>query len=152
MSQMRQTPTVRREGTRLPPLFAERPPAVQLVAGLVVPAVFGAVCGVVLGASATAYWALQGLGALGGLAAGLEHRDAAEGVDRGLLGGLVFGSFLLLAHAIAGTEAKVDLGEAPGMLVVFTGIFGALLGALGGWLRAGAERRARVEERIAPFA
>ena len=142
MSQMRQT------GTRLPPLFAERPAPVQLIAGLIVPAVFGAVCGVLLGVSAGAYWGLQGLGLLGGLAAGLEHRDAAEGVDRGLLGGLVFGSFILLAHAIAGTDAKVELGDAPGLLVVFTGIFGALLGAAGGALRARAERKAVVRDRL----
>jgi hypothetical protein len=151
MSQMRQTPTVRRDGSRLPPLFSERPPAAQLIAGLIVPAAFGAICGILLGVSSPAYWGLQVLGLLGGVAAGFECRDAAEGVDRGLLGGLVFGSFILLAHAIAGTEAKADLGEAPGMLVVFTGIFGALLGALGGWLRAGADRRAQIQERIAPF-
>ena len=151
MSQMRQTPTVIATTAHVPPLFAERPAPVQLIAGLIVPAVFGAICGVLLGVSAAAYWALQGLGLLGGLAAGLEHRDAAEGVDRGLLGGLIFGSFILLAHAIAGTEAKVDLGEAPGLLVVFTGIFGALLGAAGGALRARAERKAAVRDRVGAF-
>jgi hypothetical protein len=113
---------------------------VQFVAALLVPAAFGAFVGVMLGVSAAAYWGLQGLAAIGGLLAGLEHRDAGDAADRGLLGGLVFGSFLLLAHAITGAEPKADLGEMPGLLVVFAGIFGALLGALGGAIR---QRRTR---------
>jgi len=133
----------------MPPLFATRPPAVQLVLILVVPALFGAVAGVLLGVSAGAYWALQGLGVLGGFFAGLEHPTAADGADRGLLGGAVFGSFLLLAHAISGADAKVDLGQWPGVLIVFTSIAGALLGALGGARRAAVERRASVERRVA---
>jgi hypothetical protein len=92
---------------------------VQFVAALVVPAAFGALVGVMLGVSAAAYWGLQGLAAVGGL---------------------VFGSFLLLAHAITDAEPKADLGELPGLLIVFAGIFGALLGALGGALR---QRRSR---------
>jgi hypothetical protein len=122
------------------PFFATRPPLAQLVGALIVPALFGAVCGVLLGSSATAYWALQGVGAAGGLLAGLEHPTAAEGADRGVLGGLVFGSFLLLAHAIDGREAQASLGEWPGVLIVFTAIAGGLLGAAGGALRAGRAR------------
>jgi hypothetical protein len=118
------------------PLFSTRPPAAQLVGVLIVPAIFGAICGVVLGSSATAYWALQGVGVVGGLLGGMEHPTAAEGADRGLLGGLVFGSFLLLAHAIDGSPAQASLGEWPGVLVLFTGIAGALLGALGGAIRS----------------
>jgi hypothetical protein len=132
------------------PLFSNRPPVAQLVGALVVPALFGAVCGVVLGGSATAYWALQGVGAVGGLLAGLEHRTASEGADRGLFGGLVFGSFLLLAHAIDGRTAQASLGEWPGVLIVFTGVAGALLGAAGGAIRSNrsviAEARALAAE------
>ena len=109
---------------------------VQFVAGLVVPAAFGSLVGVMLGVSAAAYWGLQGLAAIGGLLAGLEHRHPGDAADRGFLGGLIFGSFLLLAHAIAGTDAKADLGKLPALLILFAGIAGALLGALGGALRA----------------
>ena len=126
----------------MPPLFSTRPAAVKLVSVLVIPAVFGTVAGVLLGVSAPAYWALQGVGAIGGFFAGLEHPTSAEGADRGLLGGAVFGSFLLLAHAISGADPKVSLGEWPGVLILFTSIAGGLLGALGGARRAAVERRA----------
>jgi hypothetical protein len=124
----------------------DRPAAVQLVAGLVVPAAFGALVGVMLGVSAAAYWGLQVLAAIGGVLGGMEHRDANEAADRGLLGGLVFGSFLLLAHAITGAEPKAHLGSMPGLLIVFAGIAGALLGALGGSIPAGRQRRSENRE------
>ena len=125
----------------LPPLFAERAGAAQLLTALVVPAVFGSIVGVMLGVSAPVYWGLQIVAAIGGLLAGLEHRTGAEAADRGLFGGLVFGSFLLLAHAISGADPKVSLGQWPGLLIVFAAIAGALLGALGGSVRAALERR-----------
>jgi len=111
------------------------------VTALIVPAIFGSVVGLVLGASATWYWGLQAVAAVGGVLAGMEHRDGADGADRGVFGGLIFGTFLLLAHAISGADAKANLGQWPGALIVFAGIAGALLGALGGSLRAGLERR-----------
>ena len=124
----------------MPPLFSTRPVAFQVVAGLVVPAAIGALAGVLLGSTAVGYWALQGVAAVGGFLAGVEHRGGPDGADRGLIGGLLFGSFLLLAHAIDGSEAKASLGAHPGVLVVFTGVVGALIGALGGARRAAVER------------
>ena len=123
------------------PLFTTRPPVAQLIGLVVAPAVFGAVTGVILGVSAGGYWGLQILGVLGGLAAGYEHPDGSSGADRGMIGGAIFGSFVLLAHAIAGTDAKADLGEWPGVLVAFTTIAGGLLGWVGGSLRARSERQ-----------
>jgi hypothetical protein len=120
---------------RTAPLFRDRPRPVQIITGGVVPAVFGAVVGVVLGISAAAYWVLQVVALIGAVLAGFEHPDGWEGADRGLVGGTIYGVFLLLAHAVAGTDAKVDLpGFAP-ILVVFTAIFGILGSALGGRLR-----------------
>ena len=109
------------------------------MAALVVPAALGVLAGYLLGVSAPAYWALQALASVGGLLAGMEHDGPMQGADRGLIGGLLFGSFLLLAHAIAGTAALADLGQYPGFLVVVTGSVSALLGAAGGYLgrRAG---------------
>jgi hypothetical protein len=141
VSLARQTASSPARNRRLPPLFAERAAAVQLVTALIVPAIFGSVVGLVLGASATWYWGLQAVAAVGGVLAGMEHRDGADGADRGVFGGLIFGTFLLLAHAISGADAKANLGQWPGALIVFAGIAGALLGALGGSLRAGLERR-----------
>jgi len=112
-----------------------------MVLGLVVPLVLGAVAGVLLGISAAAYWAVGVIAFIGGILAGFEHADGWDGADRGLVGGTLYGTGLLVAHAIAGTDAKVELpGFAP-ILVVFTAIIGMLLGALGGKIRGGAMRR-----------
>jgi hypothetical protein len=123
------------------PLFRERPRSAQVVLGLVVPIVFGALAGVLLGVSAAAYWAIGVIAFIGGILAGFEHADGWDGADRGLVGGTLYGTGLLVAHAIAGTDAKVSLpGFAP-ILVVFTAIIGILLGALGGKIRGSAMRR-----------
>lgn len=118
-----------------PPLFADRPLPVQVVAAIVVPAVYGSVVGVVLGWSATGYWILSGLGLLGGLLGGFEHRGAVDGGERGFTAGLVFGAFVLLAHAVHGEPAEANIGAMPGLLPLVAGIATALAAALGGALR-----------------
>ena len=118
-----------------PPLFRDRPRALQVVIGGVVPAIFGVIAGVVLGVSAGLYWAVQAVALLGGVIAGLEHRDGWGGADRGLVGGAIFGTFLLVTHAVAGTHAHVSLGSFPPLLAVITAIVGMFAGALGGRLR-----------------
>ena len=65
---------------------------------------------------------------------GLEHPDARSGAYRGLIGGALFGLGLLLAHAVAGTDAKVSLGSFPPFIIVIDAIAGMLLSALGGRL------------------
>ncbi len=115
-----------------PPLFRDRPRPIQIVLGGVVPFAFGAVVGIVLGISAGAYWGLSALAALGAIVAGFEHQDGWGGADRGLVGGAIFGAGILIAHAIAGTHAKVSLGSFPPLLIVIDAIAGMLLGALGG--------------------
>jgi hypothetical protein len=123
------------------PLFRERPRSTQVILGLVVPTALGAVAGILLGVSAAAYWAIGVIAFVGGILAGFEHADGWDGADRGLVGGTLYGTGLLVAHAIAGTDAKVELpGFAP-ILVVFTAIIGMLLGALGGRIRGSAMQR-----------
>jgi hypothetical protein len=132
---------------QMPPLFRDRPRPIQIVLGGCVPLVFGAVVGIVLGVSAGGYWALSVLAGLGAVVAGFEHRDGWGGADRGLVGGVLFATGLLVAHAIAGTHAKVSLGSFPPLLIVVDAIFGMLLGALGGRLaRAMRERHPAVEK------
>jgi hypothetical protein len=128
----------------MPPLFRDRPRPVQIVLGGVVPLAFGAVVGVVLGISAGAYWGLSALAAVGGVLAGLEHRDGWGGADRGLVGGALFGTGLLIAHAIAGTHAKVSLGSFPPFLIVIDAIIGMCLGAIGGRLARATRGRSGV--------
>lgn len=98
------------------------------------PFAFGAVVGVVIGVSAAAYWGLAALAGLGAIVAGFEHQDGWGGADRGLVGGALFGAGILIAHAIAGTHAKVSLGSFPPLLVAIDAIAGMFLGALGGRL------------------
>lgn len=120
---------------RAVPLFRERSRAVQVISAGIVPAVFGAVTGLALGWSAAAYWALSLLALIGAVVAGLEHVDGWGGADRGLVGGTLFGTFLLLAHLAAGGEPKVSLPEIQPILVIFTAIVGMFASALGGRLR-----------------
>src|SRR3954453_12473166 len=123
------------------PLFRDRPRSAQVILGLVVPTAIGALAGVLLGVSAAAYWAIGLVAFIGGILAGFEHADGWDGADRGLVGGTLYGTGLLIAHAIVGTDAKVSLpGFAP-ILIVFTAIIGVLAGALGGRIRGGAMQR-----------
>jgi hypothetical protein len=126
----------------LPPLFRDRPRSIQVILGGVVPFALGAVAGILVGISAGAYWAVGVVAAVGGVFAGLEHRDGWGGADRGVVGGALYGIGLLVAHAIAGTDATVSLGSFPPLLAVVTAIIGMLLGALGGSIARGLRQRA----------
>jgi hypothetical protein len=124
-----------------PTLFRDRSRPFQVIVGGLVPLLFGAVVGVVVGESSGAYWALAALAGIGGVLAGLEHRDGWGGADRGLVGGALFGLGVVVAHAIAGTHAKVSLGSFPPFLIVIDAIIGMFLGALGGRMARALRRR-----------
>jgi hypothetical protein len=124
-----------------PTLLRDRPRPVQILLGGIVPAVFGAIAGVLVGISSGAYWALAVVVSIGGFVAGFEHQDGWGGADRGVVGGAIYGTSLLLAHAIAGTQAKVSLGSFPPFLAVVTAIVGMFLGAGGGRLARGMRGR-----------
>jgi hypothetical protein len=115
-----------------PVLLRDRPRQVQIVLAVIVPFVFGAVTGVGLGISAGAYWALSALAVVGGVLAGLEHRDWRGGARRGIVAGALFGLGVLIAHAITGADATVSLGGFPPLLIVIDAIIGMFLAALGG--------------------
>lgn len=119
--------------TYLPTLFRDRPRPVQILVGGLVPAAIGALAGILAGVSSAGYWIVALLAAVGALLAGFEHRDGWGGADRGMIGGLIYGLALVIAHSIAGTALKVSLGSRP-LLVIATTIIGILLGALGGRL------------------
>jgi hypothetical protein len=126
---------------KLPPLFEDRPFALQLLGAIVVPVIFGIVTGFALGWNGVVYWILVGpLAIIGGFLGGMEHNGADEGFVRGLLGGLVYGSFVLIGFEIVNTEAKAYLGHPQVGLVFATTLIGGLLGTLGGGYRARLER------------
>jgi hypothetical protein len=126
----------------LPPAFDDRPVWLQLLGGVVVPAVFGLLTGFALGWHEVLYLIMAGpLGIGGGFFAGMEHRGADDGFVRGAMGGLVFGSFILLGSEITNNEPKAHLPDPQAGLVFVTTFFGAVLGAFGGAYRARRERR-----------
>jgi hypothetical protein len=104
--------------------------------------VFGILTGFALGWNEILYYVLAGpLAILGGFLAGTEHRGADEGLVRGAIGGLVFGSFILIGHEIMNNEPRAHLPDPQGGLVFATTLFGAILGALGAHWRMRQERR-----------
>jgi hypothetical protein len=116
----------------MPQLLSARTPVEQVVVGNLVPCLFGALTGLVLGVSSAAYLLLNLLAVVGGYLAGLEHLNAREGALRGVAGGLQFGTFILLVHEVTGADPRADLPHPAVVLVVLTTGIGALLGALGG--------------------
>ena len=127
----------------LPPAFEDRPFWLQLLGMVIVPLIFGLLSGFALGWSEVLYLIMVGpIALLGGFLGGIEHRGFEDGFVRGLLGGLVYGSFILLGHKIAGTDPKADLPDPQVGLVILTTVVGGILGGLGGRFRA---RREAVE-------
>ena len=126
----------------LPPLFFERPFWLQLLGGIAVPAIFGILTGFTLSVNDILYYGMSGpLAIAGGFLGGIEHRGADEGFVRGAIGGLIFGSFILLGNEILNPdETKAHLPEPQVGLVFATTFFGAILGAVGGGWRARRER------------
>jgi hypothetical protein len=125
-----------------PPLLSERPRQTQIVLAVAVPFLFGAVAGVAVGISAAAYTVLALLAAAGGILAGLEHPDPRGGARRVFLAGALFGLGILIAHAVAGADAKVSLGGFPPLLILIDAIIGAVLGAIGGAISRSRRTRA----------
>lgn len=121
---------------RRPPLLHEREHGAEFAVAVVVPLLFGAVVGLTLGASEPVYLVLSVLGIAGGYLAGLEHDVPLEGLYRGLLGGLLFGTGILVAHGVSGAAPKADLPDPDALLLVVTGGIGSLLGLLGARSRA----------------
>jgi hypothetical protein len=128
-----------------PTLFRDRDRPAQIVLGGVVPAIAGAIAGVLVGVSSSAYWGYAAFIAIASVIAGFEHLDGWGGADRGLVAGAIYGVALLLAHLIAGTHAKVSLGSFPPLLAVVTAIAGMLLSAAGGRLARALRERSRAE-------
>lgn len=127
---------------KLPPPFDERSFGLQVAGGIVVPMVFGLITGFALGWNEIVYYILAvPIAIAGGFLGGIEHRGADDGLVRGAIGGLVFGSFVLLGLEIVNTEPKAYLGDPQAGLVFVTTLGGAILGALGGSWRARQERR-----------
>jgi hypothetical protein len=118
---------------------------VQLLLAVIVPAFFGAICGWLLGVNKTAYLVLSILALLGGYAAGTEHKGAGGGALRGLIGGSLFGGFILLVNEALDKTPKADLPDPKIWLLAITVGVGVILGAMGGRARAGYDEDTKKE-------
>ena len=126
---------------KLPQPFDERPFALQVAGGIVVPMVFGLITGAALGWNEILYYIMAvPLAIAGGFLGGIEHRGADDGLVRGAIGGLVYGSFILIGHELANNEPKASLPDPAAGLVFATTLGGAILGALGARWRLRHER------------
>jgi hypothetical protein len=132
-----------------PKLLRDRSRPEQIVVAGVVPAILGAIAGILVGVSPGAYWGYAVVIVIGSVIAGFEHLDGWGGADRGLVAGAIYGVALLVAHAIAGTHATVSLGSFPPFLAVITAIVGMLLSALGGRIARVQRERAQARSTIA---
>ena len=94
-----------------------------------------------LGVSEAVYVVFALLGLAGAYLAGLEHDTARGGMLRGILGGSLFGLFILLGHGFFFDSApKAHIPDPAIIHVMITTVFGAAFGALAGRRRAKHER------------
>jgi hypothetical protein len=119
--------------------FSDLPVAVQVQLVVGGPLLFGAICGFLLGETATGWWVSQAVAAIGGFAAGLDHPDARSAALRGLTGGTLFGWGIVAADAISDNAHTAEAVHPIGLIVILTALTGCLLAALGGWVRARAD-------------
>jgi len=117
------------------PLLRDHPVPLQIAIAIVLPIAYGALTGVMLGVSETWYLILSLAGILGGLGAGFDHDGPREAALRGVVGGVLFGGCILIAHAIAGTDVKADVPDPMILLAAITTTSGVILGAIGGAVR-----------------
>jgi hypothetical protein len=130
-------------------LLLERAVPARVVLGLVVPSAFGFVTGIALNESKALYIVLIIVAAIGGVLAGFEMYGSGQGAVRGVIGGTLFGGFVLIGHALIGGDATVKLPDPEIVYLLFTIVPGAALGAWGGRLRY--EFEERDEGAPAPF-
>src|SRR3954451_15485647 len=121
------------EHSRLPHLWASRPWPVRILLAPVPPALFGSLCGWVLGESKVAYIILAiPVAILLQLLVGLEHRNRAEAAARGFVAGAFFGGFILIVNQVLiDTEPKFHLQDPKWQLASVTAVFRAGGGGVG---------------------
>lgn len=118
------------------PSWDEMSPARRVFDALLLPAVFGLLCGLALGVSAPLYLVGVIIALLGGIAGGAQYPSRRDALIRGLVAGTIFGLFILLGFELGGEdEAKVDLPDPHIVLLVFTIVPSLFLHWLGWRLR-----------------
>jgi hypothetical protein len=124
--------------------FTELPAAARFQIAILGPLLVGAICGFLLGESASGWWLAQGAGVVGGVAGGFEHHGAGQGALRGLVAGVLFGLGIVAADVISGDPPRATAPDPIGLIVPLAAVVGSGLGALGGALRSREQRRRSV--------
>ena len=118
------------------PQWEEMSPARRFFDAILLPAAFGLLCGLALGASAALYLIGVVLALLGGIGGGAQYSSRRDALIRSLVGGTLFGIFILLGFELGGEdEAKVDLPDPHILLLVLTIVPSIFLHWLGWRLR-----------------
>lgn len=125
------------------PLLSERSAPVAATLTVLVPTIYGAICGLALGQSKAGYSVLIVLSVIGGFLGGLDHEDMLEGAWRGLLAGLLFGTAQLVVYQEVGDVAAVKLPDPNSLIVVIAAVAGVPLAAAGAVVRHRHELRLR---------
>jgi hypothetical protein len=136
--------------SQLPPLLADRPPAVRFALTFVAPALAGFLAGAMLGVGLAAWAIANVIATLGGFGAGLEHDDLGDAARRGATGGLLFGLSVVLADALVVTDRAATIADPAIVQAVVTTVAGTLLALAGCALRARLVRRAAVAAVVEP--
>src|SRR4051794_21010684 len=117
-------------------------PARRVFDALLLPSVYGFLCGLALGVSGPLYLVATVLALLGGTAGGAQYTARRDALIRGLLAGTLFGLFILIGFEVGGEDtAKVDLPDPHIVLLVFTIVPSLFLHWLGWRLRRRASER-----------
>jgi hypothetical protein len=125
-----------------PPLLRDRPIAVQILLAVVLPIAFGALCGFELAHSRATFQILMLVAGIGGIGGGFEHPGPRAGAVRGVIGGVLFTTALVLVFDARGLPVLAPLPASLPITAIGYAAGGPLLGALGGWLRARSIARA----------
>jgi hypothetical protein len=111
-------------------------PARKFFDAILLPAGFGLLCGLALGVSGPLYLIGAVLALLGGIGGGAQYASRRDAFIRSLVGGTLFGLFILLGFELGGEDkAKVDLPDPHILLLVLTVVPSIFLHWLGWRLR-----------------
>jgi hypothetical protein len=118
-----------------PVLLAERPRALQILVPVLGPVLAGAIGGWLLGSTKSGYLIYTTVMILGGIGAGMEHATLRGGALRGLVGGILFASSILIVWQLTGDDAQATLPHPASVLIAIVAVISACLGMLGARLR-----------------
>ncbi len=118
------------------PQWEEMSPARRFFDALILPSLFGLLCGLALGVSGLLYLIGVILALLGGIGGGAQYARRSDALIRGVVAGGLFGVFILLGFELGNEgEAKVDLPHPGVLLLIFTIVPSLFLHWLGWRLR-----------------